>query len=152
MFYSVHGYTGYGYTDTKVESRCLRSVPLASPAHGTQESIASFHYEERIIILVLWEIKPRLKLNSILASWLRRLADTEIVKHLYLLWKVRRCCLRRKRKGPSWNKYNCVLRSSLFSSATSVLCFSYTYQGQKYYKLCHSELRVVLKNINASFR
>lgn len=53
---------------------------------------------------------------------------------LFFLWKNRNCSLRRKIKGVAWNKYNGLLRASLFSSATSLLAF---------FLLCSSRTEII---------
>lgn len=93
--------------------------------------------------------KPGLNLNWNLARWLRGLCNITRLKIYswspFFLWK-NKCSLRRKFKEAAWSKYNGLLRTSLYSSVTSLLSISYIQQGLKYYNLCHSALHLGSQN------
>lgn len=110
--------------------------------------------EKNPLYLCTEKLNPSLNLNWSLTRWLKGLPNINTVKVLtpivlFYFWKNRKCSPRNKTK--EWNKYNGLLRASLFSSATSLLSISYVHQGLKYYNSCHSlDSTLIPKTTHAS--
>lgn len=126
LFYSVYGWRGH-----KGELRCLRSVCMTCVPSSWYTGIHSF------ISLLNW----------ILGSWLRGLTNIKIAKAF-----ISYTPSSRRQEAAVWGKKvkelhgrNIMLFWGHRSSVLPPYCLaSPVYQGQKYYKLCHSFLDCIL--------